>query len=51
MWVPLQESGKLEQENARLSACLAAAAKGADQSALQDLLTNMDRLRSGKSQV
>lgn len=41
----------MEEENARLSACMAAAAKGADHSTMQDLLANMDRLRSEKSKV
>ncbi len=46
-----QENGRLEQENGRLSSCLAAAAKGGDQTALQELLLNLERLRSDKSQV
>ncbi|CAL8464396.1 g3931 [Coccomyxa elongata] len=38
-----EENGRLEQENA--------AAKGGDQTALQELLLNLERLRSNKSQV
>lgn len=47
----LQENWRLEEENARLSSCLAAAAKGGDLIALQDLLANLARLQSGKSKV
>ena len=51
MFFLVQENGRLEQENARLSSCLAAAAKGGDQIALQELLINLERIRSEKSQV
>jgi hypothetical protein len=46
-----QVNNRLEQENSRLSASLAASSSAAKRSVLQDILNNLQRLQRDKAKV
>lgn len=51
MYDSLQENRQLEQENARLASCLAAASGASERPVLQDILNNMERLQRNKAKA